>query len=118
MSNNPSILLWIFPAVLSASSNGHRCLVRMIRELIGIGVPCGILVPSPTRFQNLSTLHIPKGVSIIRSDQIPASSFSVVATDTSDVDYVNELVLETIASSGGLWHHLPYLMLLFHRSNL
>ncbi len=85
------MLLWIFPAVLSASSNGHRCLVLMIQELTSLGIPCGVLVPSPTRFKQLSTLHIPETVSIIRSDQIPASSLSVVATDTSDGNYVNQL---------------------------
>jgi hypothetical protein len=82
------MILWLLPDVLSSSSNGHRSLVYMIKQLVQCGYLCGVLVPSLSRFQNLSTLELPDSVAIFAKTETPSHSICVVALDTSDMDMV------------------------------
>ena len=85
------IILFLFPAVLSSSSNGHRSMVFMIQKLVERGFPCGILVKSISQFNRLSTLSLPKNVSIIGNDSLPKSSICVIATDVADPCLIDKL---------------------------
>ena len=89
--SSSSIILFLFPAVLSSSSNGHRSMVFMIQKLVERGFPCGILVKSISQFNRLSTLSLPKNVSIIGNDSFPKSSICVIATDVADPCLIDKL---------------------------
>ncbi|MCP9904715.1 hypothetical protein KBY72_12105 [Cyanobium sp. BA5m-21] len=87
----PRLILWVFPAVLSSSSNGHRSMAYMIHMLVQRGYPCGVLVPSISRFKQLSTLQLPNGVFLIKNEHPPKSSLCVVAPDTADPYFIETL---------------------------
>ena len=91
MPDTNTMLIWLFPAVLSSSSNGHRCLSLMLQTLVTQGISCGVVVQSPSRFYQLSTLKIPEIVPVLKPNQIPSRTISVIATDTSDASLVSEL---------------------------
>ena len=91
--HNPSslIILFLFPAALSSSSNGHRSMVFMIQKLVERGFPCGVLVKSISQFKKLSALSLPKNVSIIGNDSFPKSSVCVIAPDVADPCLIDKL---------------------------
>ena len=88
-SNN--FILWLFPAVLSSSSNGHRSMVLMISQLAKQGFQCGILVPSCSRFKRDSTLTLPESIVLFRKDDCPKMSKCIIATDTADASFIDRL---------------------------
>lgn len=85
------LILWVFPAVLSSSSNGHRSMAYMIEMLVQRGYPCGVLVPSISRFKKLSTLQLPNDIFLIKNEHPPQSSLCVVAPDTADPYFIETL---------------------------
>ena len=90
-SSSSSIVLFLFPAVLSGSSNGHRSMTVMIQKLIDRGFYCGVLVESISQFKKLSTLTLPKNVSIFSNKSFPKSSICVIAPDVVDPYLVDNL---------------------------
>ena len=90
-SSSSSIILFLFPAVLSSSSNGHRSMVFMIQKLIDRGFYCGVLVKSISQFKKFSTLTLPVNVDIFSNESFPKSSICVIAPDVVDPYLVDNL---------------------------
>ena len=90
-SSSSSIILFLFPAVLSSSSNGHRSMVFMIQKLIDRGFYCGVLVKSISQFKKFSTLTLPENVDIFSNESFPKSSICVIAPDVVDPYLVDNL---------------------------
>ena len=91
MDDQTRLILWLFPTVLSSSSNGHRTMVYAIEKLVHKGYSCGVLVPSRSRFKKQSSLNLSDNVLLFKNSEPPARSSCVIASDTADVKLVDSL---------------------------
>ena len=84
-------IVFLLPAVLNKSSNGHKSIAWLIRFFCEQQVKCTLIVPSIDRFKQLSSIQLPMEANICGYNNLPESSSCVIANDTSSSLIVDKL---------------------------